>query len=80
MAKLAAAFGPALGGVFLITNPWLGLLLWLAIAQTPRLAGFAVLGLAIALGGQRLLGIEEIRVYRAACDRTLSWRGSLPAG
>jgi len=58
MAKLAAAFGPALGSVFLITNPWIGLLLWLAIAQTPRLAGFAVLGLAIALGGQRLLGIE----------------------
>lgn len=59
MAELAAAFGPALGSVFLISNPWIGLLLWLAIAQSPRLAGFALLGLAIALGGQRVLGIED---------------------
>ncbi|MBS0522107.1 MAG: urea transporter [Proteobacteria bacterium] len=59
MARLAAAFGPALGSVFLISNPWIGLLLWLAIAQSPRLAGFALLGLAIALGGQQVLGIED---------------------
>lgn len=59
LAGLAAAFGPALGSIFLISNPWIGLLLWLAIGQSPRLAGFALLGLAIALTGQRLLGIEE---------------------
>ena len=57
--KTIAGFGPALGNVFLISNPWIGLLLWLAIAHSPRLAGFALLGLALAIAGQRLLGIAD---------------------
>lgn len=57
--RLVAGIGPALGNVFLISNPWIGLLFWVAIAHTPRLAGFALLGLAIAVGGLRLLGIED---------------------
>jgi hypothetical protein len=59
VARLVGNFGPALGNVFLISNPWIGLLFWLAIAYTPRLAGFAFVGFVIAAGGQRLLGIED---------------------
>ena len=52
-------FGPALGNVFLIPSPWIGMVLWLALALTPRHAAFGLLGLGIAFVGQRALGLKE---------------------
>ena len=43
---------------FSFPHPWIGMALWLALASNPRLAAFGVLGLGVALAGQRALGIE----------------------
>ncbi len=51
--------GPALGNVFLIPHPWIGMLLWAAIAWHPRHAAFALLGLAVATAGQYALGVSD---------------------
>ncbi len=59
VAGVVGTLGPALGNVFLISNPWIGLLFWVVLAHAPRLACFALLGLLIAEGGQRLLGIAD---------------------
>ena len=56
--RLVGVVGPSLGNVFLIPHPWIGMALWLALASNPRLAAFGVLGLGVALAGQRALGIE----------------------
>lgn len=45
---LIMILGPALGGAFLISNPWIGALLWLAIFQDLPHAAFALLGIGIA--------------------------------
>lgn len=53
------AAGHALGGIFYIPRAWLGLLLWLALAQHPQSVGFALLGLAIGHLVERTLHIHE---------------------
>ncbi len=45
---LVGILGTALGGVFLIPNPWVGAILWLAVLQQLQAAALAVLGVVIA--------------------------------
>lgn len=59
VTRVVAILGPALGNIFLVPQPWIGMLLWLALAWNPRHAAFALLGLGIALVGMRILGIGE---------------------
>ena len=54
-----SALGLALGSIFFIPRPWIGLVLWLALLRDPRHAAFAVLGLAIGAVMKRSLGISE---------------------
>lgn len=57
--KLVNILGPSLGNVFLIPHPWIGIALWLAVFTNPRLALCGLLGLGVALAGQRALGIKD---------------------
>lgn len=57
VSKAVGSFGPGLGNVFLIPHPWISLLLWVALACTPRLAAFGAIGFAVGLLGHRLLGV-----------------------
>lgn len=57
VTKAVGFLSPGLGNVFLIPHPWVSLLLWVALACTPRLAAFGAIGLAVGLLGQRLLGV-----------------------
>lgn len=59
VTRVVADLGPALGNVFLVPHPWIGLLLWLALAWDPRHAAFGMLGLGVAIGGMRMLGIGD---------------------
>jgi len=45
---LVSILGPALGGAFLIADPWIGTILWLAVFQDVNHAAFALLGIALA--------------------------------
>lgn len=56
---MAGWLGPALGSVFLIPSPWLGVLLWLGLAFVPLHAGFALVGVAVAAGVERALKVEQ---------------------
>jgi urea transporter-like protein/peptidase M23-like protein len=56
--KFVGQLGPSLGNVFLIPHPWIGMVLWVAVASTPRLAAFGLLGLGVAWAGQHALGIR----------------------
>jgi murein DD-endopeptidase MepM/ murein hydrolase activator NlpD len=58
VGRLVGALGPSLGNVFLIPHPWLGMALWLALACSPRLAMFGLLGLGVAWTGLRALGLK----------------------
>ncbi len=59
VVEMLRVVGPALGNVFLIPHPFVGLMLWLALAWTPRHALFGLLGLGVALLGSALLGLKE---------------------
>jgi hypothetical protein len=59
ITQVVAFVGPALGNIFLVPQPWIGMILWLALAWHPRNAAFAMLGLAISFVGSRALGIGE---------------------
>jgi len=59
VAKAVGRLGPALGNVFLIPHPWIGMLLWLALGSNPGLAAFGLLGLAMALAAMAALGVRE---------------------
>lgn len=59
VTRIVAVLGPALGNVFLIPQPWIGAMLWLALAWDLRRAAFGLLGLAVAFIGSRALGIGE---------------------
>jgi hypothetical protein len=59
VTRIVAFIGPALGNVFLVPHPWIGLILWAALAWHPRNAAFALLGLAVAFVGSRALGLGE---------------------
>lgn len=52
-------FGLALGSVFFIPRPWIGLVLWIALLLNPRYAIFALLGLAIGVCIKWLLNISD---------------------
>jgi murein DD-endopeptidase MepM/ murein hydrolase activator NlpD len=56
---LIAILGPALGGAFLIPNPWVGAILWFAVFQNFRYAAFALLGIVIAEGISRTFNLRE---------------------
>jgi hypothetical protein len=58
LERFVGHLGPSLGNVFLIPHPWIGMVLWLAVAWNPRLAAFALLGLGVAWAGQLALGIK----------------------
>lgn len=47
--------GHGLGSVFFIPNPWIGLLLWLALFSNPRFGAFALGGLMVGVCVKRLL-------------------------
>lgn len=51
--------GPALGNAYLVPKAPIGILLWLSFLWAPRHAGFALIGLGVALATQRALGISE---------------------
>ncbi|MBS0519575.1 MAG: urea transporter [Proteobacteria bacterium] len=57
--EFVGRFGPALGNVFLIPHPWIGMILWFALGANLHLVAFGLLGLAIALAGMAALGLEE---------------------
>lgn len=60
--KIDGAFsslGLALGSIFFIPRPWIGLVLWLAFLRDPRHGGFALLGLAIGAGTKRVLRVAD---------------------
>ncbi|MFC3674920.1 urea transporter [Ferrovibrio xuzhouensis] len=56
---LISILGPALGGAFMIPNPWIGMILWLAVFQNLRFAAFAVLGLIVAESISRMFQIRD---------------------
>lgn len=56
---LISILGPALGGAFLIPNPWVGAILWFAVFQNFRYAAFALLGVVIAEGISRTFSIRD---------------------
>ncbi|MBS0517114.1 MAG: urea transporter [Proteobacteria bacterium] len=56
--RIADSLGPALGNIFFIPHPWIGVILWGALAWTGR-AGFALLGLGLALLYMQALRIKE---------------------
>ncbi len=55
LAFLGKAFSLPLGTIFFIPNPWVGVLLWLALFQNPRYGAFAILGLAVGTGVEKAL-------------------------
>lgn len=59
VTQAVGRLGPALGNVFLIPHPWIGMVLWLALGSNPSLAAFGLLGLAMALAGMAALGVRE---------------------
>ncbi len=59
VGRIVAFIGPALGNIFLVPHPWIGMLFWLALAWHPRNAAFALIGLAVSFAGSRALGIGE---------------------
>jgi murein DD-endopeptidase MepM/ murein hydrolase activator NlpD len=46
--ELVSFLGRALGNIFLIKSPWIGAILWLAIARDIRFPIFAIVGLVVA--------------------------------
>ncbi|MDP3759806.1 MAG: urea transporter [Ramlibacter sp.] len=54
-----SSLGLALGSIFFIPRPWIGLVLWLAFLRDARYAAFAVLGLGIGAGIKRLLRVSD---------------------
>lgn len=72
---LIAILGPALGGAFLLPNPWIGVILWLAVFQNLRYAAFALLGVAIAEGMTRTFGFLD----RSPIDGSLKANAVLAA-
>jgi hypothetical protein len=59
--ELTSFFGPALGNVFMISRPWIGCILWLALAERDaRSVAFAVLGLLVGAGIGRVLRIGDV--------------------
>lgn len=72
---LIAILGPALGGAFLVPNPWIGVILWLAVFQNLRYAAFALLGVAIAEGMTRTFGFLD----RSPIDGSLKANAVLSA-
>jgi Urea transporter/Peptidase family M23 len=59
VTRVVAVLGPALGNVFLIPQPWIGMILWLALAWDVRRAAFGLVGLGVAFVGSRALGIGD---------------------
>lgn len=59
LSALLSPFGLALGSIFFISRPWIGLLLWVALLHNPRYALFALLGLAIGVFIKWMLRISD---------------------
>lgn len=59
LSALLGLFGLALGGIFFIPHPFIGLLLWGALLLNPSNAIFALLGLCIGATIKRLLRISD---------------------
>ena len=59
LQALLAPVGQTLGSVFFIPQPWIGLLLVLALATTPRHLAFALAGLLVGAAANRLLGFAD---------------------
>lgn len=53
------ALGHALGGVFFLPSPWLGLMLWVALLSHPRHAMFALWGLLVGMMVKAVLRVSE---------------------
>lgn len=54
-----APFGQALGGIFFIPHPLIGLVFWLALLRNPPYVAFALLGLGIGAAVKRMLRITD---------------------
>jgi len=52
--SLSSSLSFSLGTIFFIPQPWVGAILWVALLQTPRYAGFAILGISIGAGIERV--------------------------
>lgn len=56
---LGSSLSLSLGTIFFIPQPWIGVILWLALLQNPRYAAFAILGIAIGAGIGKILRISH---------------------
>jgi len=54
-----AGLGHALGSIFFLPSPWLGLLLWAALLSHPRHALFALCGLLVGMLVKAMLRVSE---------------------
>ncbi|WP_428826703.1 urea transporter [Azonexus sp. IMCC34842] len=57
--ELLRQLGYGLGSIFFISNPWIGLILWVALFANPRLGAFGVLGLGVGMACKRLLRLGD---------------------
>lgn len=59
LERVVRQLGHGLGSVFFISNPWIGLILWVALFANPRFGAFAILGLATGIGCKWLLRLGD---------------------
>lgn len=59
LASVISPLGLALGSIFFIPRPWIGLVLWLALLRDPRYAVFALWGMTIGALIKRVLRISD---------------------
>ena len=59
LSSLFSPVGLALGSIFFIHQPWIGLVLWIALLRNPHFAVFALLGLTIGVIIKRMLRIGD---------------------
>ena len=52
----------SLGTIFFIPHPWIGIILWVALLQNLRYAAFAVLGVAVASGLDKVLKTRDTQL------------------
>src|SRR5450830_1801185 len=78
--ELASFLGRTLGNIFLIKSPWIGAILWLAIARDIRFPIFAIVGLVVAdvitwaLGaGHAVNRVEPLRANAIFVSIAVAW-------
>lgn len=62
LTLFGSALSAPLGTIFFIVNPWISLILWVALFQNFRYGLFAVLGVIVASGIDKLLKIKDTQL------------------